>query len=55
MDIMVQCSSIVSDKGVQFLVELYQRPKKWYLMPHCLKLSIIKYGSKVSGEIQGKE
>ena len=25
--------------------------KKWYLMPTCLTLSIIRYGSKVSGTI----
>ena len=29
--------------------------KKWHLMPPCLKLSIIRYGSRVSGAIQGKE
>ena len=28
--------------------------KKWYLMPPCLTLSIIWYGSRVSGAIQGK-
>ena len=25
----------------------YQRFKKWYLMPSCLTLSIIRYGSRV--------
>ena len=29
--------------------------KKWYLMPLCLTLSFIRYGSRVSREIQGKE
>ena len=29
--------------------------KKWYLMPPCLTLSIIRYESRVSGAIQGKE
>ena len=32
-----------------------QRLKKWYLMPPCLTLSIIKYGSRISGAIQVKE
>ena len=29
--------------------------KEWYLMPPCLTLSLIRYGSKVRGAIQGKE
>ena len=32
---------------VQSRVESYQRLKKWYLMPPCLTLSIIRYGSRV--------
>ena len=32
---------------VQSLVESYQILKKWYLMPPCLTLSIIRYGSRV--------
>ena len=32
---------------VQSQVESYQRPKKWYLMPPCLTLGIIRYGSRV--------
>ena len=32
---------------VQSQVESYQRFKKWYLMPPCLILSIIRYGSRV--------
>ena len=32
---------------VQSLVESYQRLKKWYLMPPCLTLSIIRYRSRV--------
>ena len=31
---------------VQSQVESYQRLKKWYLMPPCLTLSIIRYGSR---------
>ena len=32
---------------VQSQVESYQRLKKWYLMPPCLTLSTIKWGSRV--------
>ena len=32
---------------VQSQVESYQRLKKWYLIPPCLTLSIIRYGSRV--------
>ena len=32
---------------VQSQVESYQRLKKWYLMPPCLALRIIRYGSRV--------
>ena len=46
---------MVPETEVQFQVESYQRLKKWYLMPPCLTLSIIRYGSRVSGAIQGKE
>ena len=31
----------------------YQKLKKWYFMPPCLTLGIIKYRSMVSGAIQG--
>ena len=31
------------------------KAQKWYLMPTCLTISIIRYGSRVSGAIQGKE
>ena len=30
------------------------KTQKWYLMPTCSTLSIIRYGSRVSGAIQGK-
>ena len=33
--------------GVQYQVESYQRLKKWYLIPPCLTLSIIRYVSRV--------
>ena len=32
----------------------YQRLKKWYLMPPCLTLSIIRYGSRVKWSNPGK-
>ena len=39
---------------VQSQVESYQRLKKWYLMPLCLTLSIIRYGSRVKWSNQEK-
>ena len=42
----LECSSIAQKTGVQSQVESYQRFKKWYLMPPCLALSIIRYGSR---------
>ena len=44
---MVFCSPMLRETGVQSQVESYQRLKKWYLIPPCLTLSIIRYGSKV--------
>ena len=35
------------DRGVQSQVESYQRLKKWYLMPPCLTLSIIRWATRV--------
>ena len=32
-----------------------RKTQKWYLMPPCITLSNIKYGSRPSGEIQRKE
>ena len=46
---------MVREAEVQFQVESYQRLKKWYLMPPCLTLSIIRYKSRESVVIQGKE
>ena len=43
----VECSPMVGETSVQSQVESYQRLKKWYLMPPCLKLSIIRWGSRV--------
>ena len=39
---------------VQSQVESYQRLKKWYLMPPCLTLSIIRYGARVKWSHPGK-
>ena len=39
---------------VQSQVESYQRLKKWYLMPPCLTLSIIRYGSRIKWSNPGK-
>ena len=39
---------------VQSQVESYQRLKKWYLMPPCLTLSIIRHGSRVKWSNPGK-
>ena len=38
---------MVWETGVQSQVKSYQRPKKWYLMPPSLTLSIIRYRPRV--------
>ena len=38
---------IFQETGVQSQVESYQRRKKWYLLPPCLTLRIIRLGSRV--------
>ena len=48
----VECSPMVQETGVQSQVKSYQKLKKWYLMPSCLTLSIIRYISRI---IQGKK
>ena len=50
-----ECSPMARKTWVQSQVESYQRLKKWYLMPLCLTLSIIKYGSRVKWSYPGKE
>ena len=42
------------ETGVQSQVESYQRLKKWYLIPPCLTLSIIRYVSRVKWSNPGK-
>ena len=44
---------MVQETRVQSQVESYQRFKKWYLMPPCLTLSIIKYRSRVKWSSPG--
>ena len=43
----LECSPMAWEIGVQSQVESYQRLKKWYFMPLCLALNIIRYGSRV--------
>ena len=50
----LECSSNARETGVQFQVESYQRLKKWYLIPPCLILSIIRYGWRVKWSNPGK-
>ena len=48
-----ECSSMVWETRVQYHVESYQRLQKWYLMPPCSTLSIIRHGSRVKWSNQG--
>ena len=41
------CSPMVQETGIQSQVQSYQRLKKWFLIPPCLTLSIIRYGSRI--------
>ena len=50
----LECSPMVRETWVRSQVESYQRLKKWYLMPPCLTLSIIRYGSRVKWSNPGK-
>ena len=50
----LECSLMARETWVQSQVESYQRLKKWYLMPPCLKLSIIRYGSRLKWNSSGK-
>ena len=51
----VECLLMVWETRVQSQVESYQRLEKWYLMPCCLTLSIIRYVSRVNWSNPGKE
>ena len=50
----LECSPMARETSVQSQVESYQRLKKWYLLPPCLTLSIIRYGSRVKWSNPGK-
>ena len=50
----LECSPMAWETWVQSQVESYERLKKWYLMPPCLILSIIRYGSRVKWSNWGK-
>ena len=50
----VECSPMVRETRVQSQVKSYQRLKKWYLIPPCLPLSIIRYVSRVKWSHPGK-
>ena len=50
----LDCSSMTQEAWVQSQVESYKRLKKWYLMPPCLTLSIIRCGSRVKWSKPGK-
>ena len=50
----LDCSLMVFETWVQSQVVSYQRLKNWYLIPPCLTLSIISYGSMVKWSHPGK-
>ena len=50
----LKCLPMARETWVQSQVELYQRLKKWYLIPTCLTLWIIRYGSRVKWSNPGK-
>ena len=43
----MECSPMAWETGVQSQVESYQRLKTWYLIPPSLKLSFIRYKSRI--------
>ena len=45
---------MVLETGVQSQVKSYQRLKKWYLIPPCWTLSVIRYVSRVKWSKLGK-
>ena len=52
---MVECSPMVQEAWVLIPDRVIPKTQKWYLMPPCLTLSIIWYGSKVKWVNPGKE
>ena len=51
----VECLPMVRETLVQSQVMSHQRLLKWYLIPPCLTLSVIRYGLRVKWSNQGKE
>ena len=49
-----KCSPMARETWVLSQVESYQRLRKWYLMPPCLTLGNIRYGSRVKWVNHGK-
>ena len=43
----LECPPMAQKTRVQSQVESYQRLRKWYLMPSCLTLSTVRYGSRM--------
>ena len=52
--LVVECSPMARETGVQSQVVSYQRLKKWYLISPCLTLSIIRYVSREKWSNPGK-
>ena len=50
----VECSLMVRGTSVQLQAMSYQKLEKWYLIPPCLTLSVIRYGSRLKWSNQGK-
>ena len=50
----LECLPMIREIGVQSQVESYLRLKKWYLMPPCIMLSIVRYGLRVKWSNSGK-
>ena len=52
--LLVECSPMAWETGVQSQVKSYQRLKKWYLISPYFTLCNIRYGSRVKWSNQGK-
>ena len=52
--LLLKCLPTAWEIRVQSQIESYQSLKKWYLMPLCLTLSIIRYVSRVKWSNPGK-
>ena len=52
--LVVECSPMAGKTGIQYQVESYQRLKKWYLIPPCLIICIMRYFLSVKWNNPGK-